>query len=72
MDVASAWPPGLTKIAFYRCPPWLREDALQAAWEAHLSGEKPDTAVRRMVRREIRQAAATFDSALISRVVMVW
>jgi hypothetical protein len=53
--VASPWPPGLTRIAIARCPHFLREDAIQEAWAAHLAGEKPDSAVRRFTRRQQRE-----------------
>ena len=60
-DVAappSTWPPGLTWIALAKCPASLREDAIQAAWVAHLEGRiKPDSAVRQVLRHEVRHNA---------------
>jgi len=41
-----------------KCPPPLRDDALQAAWVAYLEGRiKPDSAVRQVMRHEIKHNA---------------
>ncbi len=51
------WPPGLSKSAMRNCPSALRDDALQAAWEAVSDGRKADSGVRAVIRHEQRHKA---------------
>jgi len=58
------WPPGLTRAAISHCPLSLRRDAIQAAWLAHAEGRKPDSAVRALLRHEVRHKTKRFDLEL--------
>lgn len=51
-------------------PRGLRADAIQAAWLAVAEGTKPDSAVRKLLRREARHRAVrpNFDLCPTSRV----
>jgi predicted HD phosphohydrolase len=60
----SDWPPGLTRAAISHCPLSLRPDAIQAAWLAHAEGRKPDSAVRALLRHEVRHKTKSFDFEL--------
>ncbi len=52
-----------------RVPESLREDALQEGWLAHCLGAKPDSAVRRLIRRHIRHRATSFEESRHGQVV---
>lgn len=54
---STPWPPGLTPSAIAHVPKHLRDDAVQAAWEALSDGLKPDSGVRALLRHEKRHKA---------------